>query len=210
MPSAAPNEYTSSLRDSVLDNSSIIEDMSPEASEFFMDWAVTLSERVGPTIADDAQYDDKKRSLSRLLRMLNAYISRRHETDEASLHTLLERINKFITDLDLQIIEEDVEAALRQHASDEDLSFVQRLTSSVLPMPLTENDTGPSVVRARVDATKMPIDEAHMAEAQALIDQLEHMARRIIDTDDGLPQEDATPTDPSNLPRIGDPNKDSE
>ena len=181
MPQESPTEYTSSLRDSVLENSSIIEDLSPEAAEFFMDWAVSLSEHVGATVTDEEHFNSTKRSLMRMLRVINAYINRRDETDEESLHILLEKLNKFATDLALPAIDAETEASLRQNAGADDLTFGQQLAETLLPppAPITE-DTATDA--ALGDETSPAVDTNPLvADAKNVMDQLESMARRLAD-----------------------------
>lgn len=132
MPFESANEYTTLLIDGVLENSSLVQDLSEDAAAYFVEWAAQQGERLGPMAADDESFDKIKRNFNRSLRMINAVCVRRAESAEA-LAPLFQRINGHGKTLHFNPIEEEARDKLRAVAEQDDLTYMKTLTHHLAP-----------------------------------------------------------------------------
>lgn len=148
------SQYTRRLRDAVLENSAMLEDISADAGNFLMDWGVEQALIIGPPITDEEQLDTLRGALMRVLSSTNALCKRRAEGEEV-LKGLQGRVNRFAETPGIHfrtIMDEQFTELMVSAPGVDDLAFLQTITSILVP-PTTEESAEEETMLEHPDET---------------------------------------------------------
>ncbi len=141
------NDYSHKFQVAILDNSALTENLTDDEAKIYLDWALPIADKVAQSIQDEADSEEKRDSLMKLLRMVSRLVTYRHENDGEWFMKMLDSISKIQISLVNFGLTDEQTQILISHSDSDNITFLQHL-SKALSSPTLDESQGKDIIQA--------------------------------------------------------------
>ena len=158
LESEPKSDYVRKFQVAILDNSALTDNLTDNEAKIYLDWAHRVAEKVALPIQNEADAEEKRDALMKLLRVMSRLVTHRQEKDNAWFLSMLEKLSTLqISLINSGLTEQQCQRVTSLYDSD-NATLLQHLTKLLLESIVEEApDKGiiPSLA-AKVKAYRPP------------------------------------------------------
>jgi hypothetical protein len=135
LESEPQSDYVHKFQVAILDNSALTDDLIDDEAKIYLDWALAVAEKVATSVQDDADAEEKRDTLMKLLRVMSRLVTHRQEEDNEWFLSMLENLSTLQTSLINTGLTDQHRQRVTSLYDSDNATLLQHLTTLLLEPP---------------------------------------------------------------------------